>query len=213
MGTLFRVKAARIIAALLLAVITARAADGAFESEWKTQVSLIQIGNGDLHQSYEQVIDYLLPRTRTSGSAASTMVLRFRRSGHAEQQLDIAVSRDNNELRISAWLLQLPFELSARLNSSDGARQLASETHVIKKRLLPSPQLQQLITDRLRNGFSTRLHEGIVLHGEMYDFWARLDDSVLEVHQIPGKSRDELTHWMEQMWLAAEKCEPLQNSY
>lgn len=203
-------KAVRIITALLIAVVTARAADGEFESEWKTRVSLNQIGSGDLHQSYEQVIDYLLPRTRTRGSAASTMVLRFTRSGHAEQQLNIAVSNDNKKLRISAWLLQLPFELGARLNSSDGARQLASETRVIKKRLLASPQLEQLITGRLRNGFSTRLHEGIVLHGDMYDFWATLDNSVLEVHQIPGKSSDELTHWMEQMWIAAEKCKPLQ---
>jgi len=199
------------MAVTLLCSVSGHAFNDDFDSEWSTQLSLSQIGGGDLQESYEQVIDYLLPRKPARQSSGYLLVLRYTRSGHPESQLNIHVTRDNNKLTISAWSLELPFELGTRLNSSEVARQLASETRVVKKLVCPSPELERLISQRLSNGFSTRLHEGIVIHGDMYDFWATVENSVLEVHQIPGKSRDELTHWMEQMRLAAEKCGPLQN--
>ena len=200
-----------VMIALVFSAVASAAQDAKdFKAIWRSEVNLGQIGNGDLRETYGEVLDYLFPRSPSYPRIVSaTIVLRFVFPDKPEHQLNISIQGDKLNPKFVVWSLEAPIILFNALNSSENGKNLVNSTKITVRQIVPSPRLIQLLKDRMGKGFEVGLRQQITFDGESYDLWADWASTQLEVHQtVPSAASDGLTKWMHDVWLASREGIP-----
>ena len=169
-----------------------------YHSSWSPSVNLDELGRGDLNQTYDELIDYLLPRQLSSDEANKCfLVMRYVPSDNHIHQINILFTPPKV---ISVWTFKLTNGLE--LANSGEARSVAEKAHVSATKVtLPSATVTRLIDQSLNATLPIGLRPGAILHGDKYELWGKcyLSHFASQI-TVPPNSTNRQAEWMNNVW-------------
>jgi hypothetical protein len=175
-----------------------------YKDLWRTDVKLEELGKGGLYKTYDELMDYLLPRYPSfDANKTCYLVVRYLPFNRIPHQVNITFDANGSK---SIYAFELPYELPLTPQTdAREAQELASKTRVSIWHVSPSKEMEGFISRHLRQGIPITLNPPeIVLHGDMYEVSGSCQSTFKTVFNAPRNSSTQETEWLNRLWKFVE---------